>query len=400
MTICAVVAEYNSYHNGHRYHIEQTKEAGADAVIAIMSGSFVQRGEPALLSKFSRAKTAVQCGVDLVLELPVPYATASSERFAEGAVATAQALGCVGLLSFGSECKEMDTLAQAAAAVSEPAVVARTKELYEQGDSYPVARRAAVAEIFGEPLSAVLDSPNNLLAVDYIKALQKLRSDIRPFTVARQGAAHDGDGQQDGFASASEIRKRVRAGQDVAALVPPAAAQELEAQRAAGAIGGGWALIERLVLHKLRGMQKEEMAALPDCADGLGHRLYAASADAASIETLCRRAKTRRYTLSRVRRAVTAAVLGIDAAYYTPPPYARILAIGEKGLDILGAMKTSATVPFSHDIALLAKQGPDAQRTAMAEIRATDLFALTTEKIGPRGQDYTQKLFKVEHAEV
>lgn len=395
MVISAVVAEYNFFHNGHRFQLDETRAAGADAVVAIMSGSFVQRAEPALLSKFTRARLAAQCGVDLVLELPAPCATASSERFAAGAVAIAGALGCVDMLSFGSECGELAALEEMAAIVTEFAVTERTKELYRQGDHYAKARRMAVAQLYGEQAAALLDGANNLLAVDYIKALRAQQSAIRPFTVRRGGAGHDSEIPADDMASASWLRRQARAGQDISAYVPAVVARAIEGVRAAGEMSGGLAAIDRLALYRLRDMNKGQLAALPDCADGLGHRLYAAAGNARSIDEVYTRAKTRRYTMSRVRRAVLWAVLGLDGRYLVPPPYARILAIGPKGEAILARMKQTARIPFSHDLSVLAASGGDAALLADAEARATDLFALTTDVVGPRGQDYTQKLTKV-----
>lgn len=399
MDICAVVAEYNPFHNGHRYHLEQTRAAGAAAVVAVMSGCFVQRAEPAILSKFARAKLAVQCGADLVLELPVQYATASSERFAAGAVAIADALGCVDTLSFGSECGDTQQLRRLAEIVTQPDRMQRTKELCEAGNSYPVARRIAVAESYGEEIAAVLDSPNNLLAVDYIKALDMQCSSIKPFTVRRTGAAHDSAGQSGGFASAGHIRQQILSGQDIASLVPPVVAQEMERRRKTGGLSGGLEAIERLVLFKLRTMTKDEMATLPGCADGLGHRLFAAAAEAATLNEVYERAKTRRYTMSRVRRAVLSALLDLDDSYYFAPPYARILAIGARGTDILARMKKTATIPFTHAIAELEAVGGTSQKTATAEIRATDLYNLTTGVVEPKGQDYTQKLYRMDYGQ-
>ena len=162
MHICAVIAEYNPFHSGHAHHLAQTRRLGASHIVAVMSGSFVQRGEPALFSKFARAQAAVRCGADLVLELPLRYSLGASERFAAGALSLIRALGCVDALSFGCETVDLAALQGAADACALPSVRTRAKALAEQGMPYPAALRRAVAETAGESCAAVIDTPNNL----------------------------------------------------------------------------------------------------------------------------------------------------------------------------------------------------------------------------------------------
>lgn len=393
MTVCGIVAEYNPFHNGHMYHANQSRKAGATHVVAVMSGCFVQRAEPAIISKFRRAEIAARCGADLVIELPVQYAIGSSERFAEGAVSILASLGCVDMLSFGSECADITALAQAAEAITDPRVVGLTRRKYEQGNNYPTARHAAAAEVYGRETAAILGTPNNLLAVDYIKALQSLGSKIEPYTIPRKSVAHDAVVVMDEFASASFLRREIAAGRDVSQFVPPPAAEVLSASKLTGSIGGGLKAIEPAVLLKLRAMKREQFEALPDCADGLGNRLYNAAAVSKSIDELYNTAKTKRYTMSRVRRAAACALLDIDTSYYFPPPYARILAIGPLGEQLLGAISKTTAIPVSHSIKKLIALDGNAEKTACAEIRATDIFNLTLRDILPTAQDYTEKLY-------
>ena len=209
MNVTAIISEYNPLHKGHLHHIETArKETNADYVIAIMSGNFVQRGTPAILDKYARAEAALKSGVDLVLELPVMYATASAEYFALGGVALANTLGCVTHLSFGSEYGQADKFMKAAnLLLNEPEEMKHPlKEALKEGLSYPAARAYAV-KVSHPELADILESPNNILGVEYCKSLLKLKSGIIPHTIKRQGQDYHSETADDGFASATGIRK-------------------------------------------------------------------------------------------------------------------------------------------------------------------------------------------------
>ena len=209
MNVTAIISEYNPLHKGHLYHIETAKkETGAEFVIAIMSGNFVQRGTPAIMDKYVRAEAALKSGVDLVLELPVMYATASAEYFALGGVALANTLGCVTHLSFGSEYGQADKFMEAARLLTEEPEEMKIplKEALKDGLSYPAARAYAV-KVSHPELADILDKPNNILGVEYCKALLKLKSNIIPHTLKRQGQDYHSETADAGFASATGIRK-------------------------------------------------------------------------------------------------------------------------------------------------------------------------------------------------
>lgn len=209
MNVTAIISEYNPLHKGHLYHIETArKETGADYVIAIMSGNFVQRGTPAILDKYIRAEAALKSGVDLVLELPVMYATASAEYFALGGVSLANTLGCVTHLSFGSEYGQAEKFMTAAnLLLNEPEEMKLPlKEALKEGLSYPAARAHAV-KVSHPELADLLEDPNNILGVEYCKALLKSKSNIRPHTIKRQGQDYHSEDTSSGFASATGIRK-------------------------------------------------------------------------------------------------------------------------------------------------------------------------------------------------
>ena len=221
MAIIGIIAEYNPFHTGHEYHIARSRELlGADStVICVMSGDFVQRGEAALYSKFARAEAACRCGADLVIELPLPWALSSAEGFARGAVGLLGALGATHL-SFGSECGDVQRLERIAENLIDPAVNAEiSRELNENANnSYASARQTVLARRLGDE-AKLIEQPNNILAVEYLKAIYEQRLDITPMTVQRIGSGHDMTGDI-GPKSASELRRMILSGEKVDNYIP------------------------------------------------------------------------------------------------------------------------------------------------------------------------------------
>ena len=210
MKISGIICEYNPLHNGHLYHLEQVRRGGAEGIVAVMSGNFVQRGDAALLDKFTRARLAIEGGVDLVLELPVPYALAPAENFAIGGVALLTALGNVQEISFGSECGDIHLLSQAAQAcqVCKTDYADVMDDFLRSGYSYPEVLSQMVGQLYGEETAAVLRSPNNTLAIAYLNAIEEMDSPLQPMTIPRRGAGHNSSQPApDGTASATYIRQ-------------------------------------------------------------------------------------------------------------------------------------------------------------------------------------------------
>ena len=280
MATAGIVAEYNPFHRGHAWHIARTRRTlGADtAVICVMSGHWVQRGECALTDKWSRAALALSGGADLVLELPTPWAMASAESFARGAVGLLAATGVVDVLSFGSETGELAPLRAAAAALDGPDYPERLRAGLARGLSFPAARQAAVG-------ADCLASPNDNLGVEYLQAPASWHGGPDH---PRRGAAHDGPAAG-GFASASELRALLRAGR--AAEANPYLTAPWSGEAAS------MAHIDRAVLARLRTMDEVDWAALPDggAAEGLPARLARSARTADSLEDFYARAKTKRY---------------------------------------------------------------------------------------------------------
>ena len=377
METAGIVAEYNPFHRGHAWHIAETRRRlGGDApVVCVMSGHWVQRGECALADKWLRAALALDRGADLVVELPTPWAMASAESFARGAVSLLAATGVVDVLSFGSETGELAPLEEAAAALDAPDYPERLRAALGRGLSFPAARQEAAG-------AACLSAPNNNLGVEYLRSLRALGSTIRPLTVPRQGAGHDGPAAG-GFASASELRRLLRAGRGEEAapyLTAPWSGELADMQH-----------IERAVLARLRTMGEGDWAALPDGggAEGLPSRLAKAAREAVSLEDFYTLAKTRRYPHARLRRLALAAFLGLRAAERpAAPPYVRVLGLGSRGRALLRRMKDTCPLPVIVKPAQARELDGPARTLFESEARYTDLYGLCFPAPRPCGAEW------------
>ena len=383
-----IVAEYNPFHLGHAYHIRRTKEQlGQDRpVVCVMSGNWVQRGECALIDKWTRATLALEGGADLVLELPLGWAISSAEGFARGAVALLQATGVVDTLSFGSESGALEELGRLAAAMEgEDYRTALGLEL-DKGKSFARARQEAAQACLGEAAER-LSGPNDSLGVEYLRAAGE---SLKAVAVLRKGAAHDSGAPGEGFASASAIRALARRGQwgELEDRLPTGAGERL---RGAGIAEMKYA--ERAFLARLRQMAPADFAALPDSgrAEGLPERLAGAAKKAGSLEEFYALAKTRRYAHARIRRLALWAFLGLtaDDRPLEGPAYLRVLGMSEQGKVLLREMKERATLPVLTKPAHIGQLGPAAQRIFDAECRGSDLFGLCFQTVRPCGMEYT-----------
>ncbi|NMA06363.1 MAG: nucleotidyltransferase family protein [Ruminococcaceae bacterium] len=392
MKVAGIIAEYNPFHLGHSYHLSETVKSGITHTIAVMSGNYVQRADTAILNKFDRAAIAVRCGVDLVLELPTIWSTASAERFAMSSVSILEALNCVDYLSFGSESGDIELLKKTADSTDDSRVVKRTKQLTEMGDSYPLARMKAL-EVFYPELAKVITSPNNILGIEYIKALRATSKRIVPMTVKRTGASYHSDEITDGFASASKIRELIMNRGAFGRLVPRESEISILDATISNKISGGLKAIESAILMTLRDKDRDYFSLIPDSTGGLGDRIFNAVENATSLEDLYGKAKTKRYTMSRVKRGILTSFLGITEKDYTSVPYIRILAIGSKGEELLSKIKKSANLPISHSLLDIKNLRGVSEQLALKESRFTDIFNLTLTKVAPKGEEYTNKLF-------
>lgn len=384
MKIAAVICEFNPFHNGHKYLLDQIRSQGFDTIICVMSGSFTQRGEAAVSSKFERTRTALKNGADLVIELPTPYAVASAERFAKGGVEIIAATGVVEKVFFGSEAGDIEVIKKAALATENEKVQELLKARMNQGEYYPSALEKAVEEVFGSEVSRVLKEPNNTLGVEYVKEL--LKRGIEAGTVKRKAVAHDSNEAAGGFASASLIREMIFKGEGVAPFVPCG-----DFSNPAKTEFG-----ERAVLYKLKSMSAEEIATLPDVTEGLQNRIYSAARASATLEGLLAEVKTKRYTMARIRRIITSAMLGITKDLQsTPVPYLRILGMTEKGKEALSVISKKTNLPVITSVApaLKALEGT-AREMLLCEVNATDLRTVFEKEVSESGRDFTAALIK------
>ena len=398
MKIAGIVAEYNPFHNGHEAHIRTTRAMlGEDTgIVCCMSGDFVQRGEAAQWSKLARAESAVRCGADLVFELPIQWSLSSAEGFARGAVGLLDSLGVVDYLSFGSECGDVEALERVAEALLDPALDALIREGLQSGESYAAVRQSALeGRIGGE--AKLLEAPNNILAVEYIKALYDLGSRIVPVTVRREGALHD-RAASGRIRSAGELRTMTAAGRPIAEFMPSGAAKVLGRERGAGRGPVLMRNLEPALLSRLRMLGKADFAALPDASEGLENRLLAAMEEV-TLDGVLAAAKSKRYALSRLRRMCMCACTGVKAGMNEgTPPYARLLAVSVRGREILRLAEGRSRVPVITKSAMGRKLPRDARECFELNARAHDLFVLGMPEINERrgGGDWRATPFVME----
>lgn len=385
MKTVAIICEYNPFHNGHKFQIDtQKKQFDNAGVIAIMSGNFVQRGEPAVCDKWSRAKMALLSGTDLVIELPTVFATQSAERFAKGAVWLADGLGVVDYLSFGCECDDIALLNEAAKRVNQQETKEKIKRLLKDGMSYPYARMAACGEEFSELLS----KPNNILAIEYLKALSELKSSIKPSPVLRKGCEHDADKPEGDFASASFLRRCIAEGMDYAEFVPKECAETLKEAD----IYRDSKKLDSVITYLLRTKSAKELSCLADMTEGIENRLIEAGCRFNTAEEIAEFVKTKRYTKTRIDRLIINILLSIKKEDLNrEPEYVRVLGFNEKGKKILSEMKKKSTLQIITKTAD-ASLSEEGKKMLEKDIYATDIYSmLCMEKENRKaGLDYTK----------
>ncbi len=387
MKIAGIVAEYNPFHRGHAYHVQQTRRlTGCDFVIACMAGHFTQRGEPALWSKWARARMALASGVDAVFELPALFAVRTADAFARGGVAILGGLG-VDALSFGSETDDMALLsALADLRRSEPRVLSEAiRAKLDAGLSHARARGEAVAEALGVPAEAI-NRPNAVLAAEYLRAVAEQGLNIEPVAVRRAGDYHDASLED--TASATAIRAALVRGEADAALAAlPETARPFATPDALHPM-------DDMLLCALRGMTFEQLAALPDVTEGLENRLYAACREAGSREALLDALKCKRYTYARLSRLLAHALLGFDRtllADHPMPTYARLLGARAGAEEMLTELSRRSKLP----IVARASQLRDDPVFAV-ECRATDAWALMHDapELRRAGREFTERFVR------
>lgn len=386
MRTVGIIAEYNPLHNGHLYHMERAKAlSGAERCIVVMSGNFVQRGEPACADKFQRAEWAVRAGADLVLELPSVYALASAERFALGGVRTLAATGILTDLAFGCESQEMETLKTLSNILTDEPL--RFQQLLSQnlrmGKSYPRARYDALSAYGAshEMLEAI-SKPNNILAIEYIRALHICAPSVRTIAVTRSANEYHDTELNGTLSSATAIRAALLEGNRSALEAMPLF------------VGGQLLYDEQypvteqdfgaLLLYALRRMDAEALAELPDVREGFENVLLRAAKKACSLEELQAEIKSKRYTLARCKRIAMNALLGIteqqtlDTIRAENSTYLHVLACSASGKQLLSEIGKQGTAPLIMRQSDIARCPQIVQQNLAIDALSTDIYAIAT----------------------
>ncbi len=343
LKICAVICEYNPFHNGHAYQLQQIRKiSGCDYILCLMSGNFTQRGEAAILNKFIRAKHAILGGADAVLELPTPFACASAELFASGAISILSSIPNVTTLAFGCESGNAeDFLATAKATLREDK---QFKELLKQnlkaGASFAKARTDATLALNEDVDESLLTAPNNILGVEYCRAILRQNAKIIPLAIARKGAGYADTTPHVNFSSATALRACMS---EKTRKCQKALKNNLPKYSYRDCKHFAPFPYEKAALVALLSTTKEKLKKQPDCTEGLENKLFALAASNASLDEIIRKTVTKRYTLSRIKRILAGNLLGLNGAqtreFLTSPLYCNLLAVKKQGAEeILSAL--------------------------------------------------------------
>ena len=392
MKLTGIIAEYNPFHNGHQYHINKALEiTGADAAVVIMSGDFVQRGTPAIMPKHLRTKMALNSGAALVIELPVPYATGSAEYFATGAVSILNSLGCIDSLCFGSECGDVNILQDLAKILAdEPAEFKKLLSDYlKQGNSFPLARQFALSDYLKcDEAGKILAEPNNILGIEYLKAIYRLNSSIKAYTIERISSCYHDQELRDTYSSASAIRNKMKEAsfEEWNNQIPETNISLLSEfyQKQYPIYTNDFSL---LLKYKLLQETKDSLYEYADVSEELGNRITKRLNEYQSFEQFCELLKTKELTYARINRALLHILLNIKKTSYQEINYARILGFQIDKSAILSEMKKSSSISLITKIA----DHSDLEMLTL-DIKSSDLYtSVVTDKFQTPFQSEYQK---------
>ena len=406
--VLGIVCEYNPFHNGHLYHIIQSKKAcGADFTIAIMSGNFTQRGDVSIVDKWSKAQMALLSGVDLVIELPVLYSVSSAENFADGAIKILNSLKIVNNISFGAETKDINLLDRIAEVLCNEPKDYQTILSHElsKGVSSPKARENALMIYLNDVrrFANVLSAPNNILGIEYLKALRKSKSNILPICIPRVGAGHNDTTYSKNIANATTIRSLISANEyDSLAfrrLLPVSSHSILVDNIKKGHVINGLTNYEKEIIFTLRKMSIAEIAELPDVSEGLEYKIKEAANSCNSLIELFNIISSKRYPKTRISRILVCALLGITKKDIqlsrTTLPYVRVLGFNENGEKLLSMIShANPKLPLVTSVKKFVETNKNKNLQIMLskDIWATDVYSLGFEFDSWAGLDYTQKI--------
>ncbi len=409
--VVGIIAEYNPFHNGHSYHIQNTKaQTGADFVVAVMTGNFTQRGNTSVINKWEKTKMALNGDADLVIELPTIYSISSAENFASGAVKILNELGIVDTISFGMEADDVSTLNNIAnVLVNEPPEYrAILEHELGKGNSFPKARENALMMYLNDikRYANVVKGSNNILAIEYLKALKKQKSSLVPFGVKREKVYYNSTKIIDEYASATGIRNLLLHNQleEVRKVVPAKSYSILLNNLRQGTYVLDIIAYNDEIIYKLRSMTVKQIANLPDVSEGLEYLIKDVSNKTNNLIELINGIKSKRYTQTRIQRILLYALLGITKndmeLSKKITPYIRVLGCSEKGKMLLSQINSKAKVITSlkkYEVSNKNKSfciGKQKALNRMLEIDklATDIYTLGYKKDSKAGLDYTKGL--------
>lgn len=391
--VIGVVAEYNPFHNGHYYHLQATKEiTGAEYCVAVISGNFTQRGDTSIVNKWAKAYMAICGGADLVIELPTVYSISSAENFASGAVKILDNLKVVDAISFGAEANDLATLNNIANVLYEEpkAYTSILSHELKKGISYPAARENALMMYLNDikRYANTLSSPNNILAIEYLKALKIQKSKLEPIMIKRKKVYYNDNKIVDDFASATAIRKLLQDGEyaNLRKVIPRSSYTIIGQESRKGGMVLSLAKYEKEIIYALRKMTVEEIADLPDVSEGLQFAIKNAANEANNLKDLISNIKSKRYTQTRIQRILLYALLGIDKKLMENSrkvvPYVRVLGFTQKGKSLLSEI--SRRNPKLNIITSLKKYMNQNQNKnkVLAEMLEKDIFATDVYTLG------------------
>lgn len=401
MGILGIIVEYNPFHNGHLYHLQTSKKlTKCDYTIAVMSGNFVQRGEPAIVDKWKRTMMALKAGVDLVIELPVVYATSTAENFAYGAVKLLDSLKIVDYISFGSEKGDLNELTKIAEILLEEPIYYRKalKEYLKSGITFAKARELALQKVINNnEIEKILQTSNNILAIEYLKSLKKIGSSIAPFTIKRKGSLYTSLELKEEFASASSIRKHIfeKGLEGLEKYIPDFTKEILQSSfvKKQGPIS--LEEFSNILIYLLR--NHIPLNHIFDVSEGLENKIYKASYKTNNVEELIKLVKSKRYTESRIRHILIHLLLNIDKQIFKEfdgPNYIRVLGFNEKGKEMLREIKKKSPLPI---ITKVSQYKIKLSNTKMFEkdLFATDVYTLAYKNSSIAGLDFIHPLIKL-----
>ena len=405
-TVLGIIAEYNPFHNGHLYQIEEAKrQTGAEYVVAIITGNFAQRGNTALVNKWVKAQMALENGVDIVLELPTVYSISSAENFAEGAIKVLDSLKIVDTLCFGTETGDFAALNNIANILyNEPKeYVAILNHELGKGLSFPKARENALMMYLNDikRYANIMSGSNNILGIEYLKALKRLKSDMKPFTIERKKVYYNDEKIVDEFASATAIRKLIATEQydDLRKVMPRNSYILLKEEIRKGNYVLDLVKYEKEIIYELRKMSVKEIAELPDVSEGLEHAIKSAADSCNNLIDLVNIIKSKRYTQTRIQRILLYALLGITKKDMQNSkkvvPYARVLGFNARGKEMLSDIcNINPKIQMVTSVKKYLEQNTNRILREMLEkdIFATNIYTLGYEYDSWANLDYTNKL--------